>query len=95
MQATAQQLADTHFARQHDKAIVRCRANHRGALRRLVGPITLWDEPRPDHVRLEAPKLTENLLNVLEGERSVLVAFPRGHEDVWTTAVKAPVLRVA
>ena len=52
-------------------------------LRRLVGPIALWEEPRPDYVRWEAPRQPENLLIGLEGERSVLVASPTGFEPVF------------
>ena len=47
-------------------------------LRRLVGPIALWEELRPDYVRREAPKRPENLPNGLEGERSVQVGSPTG-----------------
>ena len=64
-------------------------------LRRLVGPIALWEEPRPDYVRWEAPKQPENLLIGLAGERSVLVASPTGHEKVRTMAINAAVPRAA
>ncbi len=52
-------------------------------LRRLVGPIRLWEEPRPEWCRWEAPVQADGLLLGLPGCPSVLVASPTGFEPVF------------
>jgi hypothetical protein len=51
-------------------------------LRRLVGPLVLWDEPRPDWVKWEAAAKPEALL---EGQIQ-LVASPDGADDLYVVA---------
>jgi len=48
-------------------------------LRRLIGPLTLWEEPRPEWCRWEAPAKAAGLLDGL-ADRTYLVASPSGND---------------
>ena len=52
----------------------------RMVLRRLVGPLTIWEDDRPDFVQYEGPTTPENLL---EGLANHLVSSPTGFEPVF------------
>ena len=51
-------------------------------LRRLIDPIMLHSEPRPDFIRWEAPTKTNGLLDGIENGPSIRLASPTGDLDM-------------
>jgi hypothetical protein len=50
-------------------------------VRRLIGPLTMWEEPRPDFIRWESNPTPEALLVGLVS--TLQVASPTGFEPVF------------
>ena len=56
-------------------------------LRRLIDPITLWPEPRPNFIRWEAPTKAVGLLDGIEDAPSIWLASPTGSDGLYEVRV--------